>query len=255
MSNDGPTLNDDSRRRRVAPGPGTPTATAVVSHSHPLTAGPARPSPRQERGGGGWRDSGGHDFDLPALPAAVDVFDTTLRDGSQQEGLSLTVDDKLRVAEQLDHLGVTFIEGGWPGANPKDAEFFARAPTELSLSTVHPGGIRVHPPRRGARPRTTRPSAIWSTPRPRRCASWPSPRRCTWSMPCAPPSTRRWPWWPTRWSSSGPTTSGSSSTPSTSSTGTRPTPSSRPASCGPPKRPAPRPWSSATPTAAPFPTR
>src|SRR3979409_525376 len=70
----------------------------------------------------------------PARPDAVDVFDTTLRDGSQQEGLSLTVDDKLRVAEQLDHLGVTFIEGGWPGANPKDGEFFARAPTELSLS-------------------------------------------------------------------------------------------------------------------------
>ena len=62
------------------------------------------------------------------------MFDTTLRDGSQQEGLSLTVDDKLKVAEQLDHLGVTFIEGGWPGANPKDEEFFARAPTELWLS-------------------------------------------------------------------------------------------------------------------------
>jgi 2-isopropylmalate synthase len=75
-----------------------------------------------------------HDFDLPSLPDAVDVFDTTLRDGSQQEGLSLTVDDKLKVAEQLDHLGVTFIEGGWPGANPKDVEFFARAPAELSLS-------------------------------------------------------------------------------------------------------------------------
>jgi 2-isopropylmalate synthase len=61
------------------------------------------------------------------LPEAVDIYDTTLRDGSQQEGLSLTVDDKLRVAEQLDHLGVHFIEGGWPGANPKDAEFFRRA--------------------------------------------------------------------------------------------------------------------------------
>src|SRR3984957_13087872 len=77
-----------------------------------------------------------HGFDLPALPEAVDIFDTTLRDGSQQEGLSLTVDDKLRVAEQLDHLGVTFIEGGWPGANPKDEEFFARAPAELRLSTA-----------------------------------------------------------------------------------------------------------------------
>ena len=50
--------------------------------------------------------------------------------------MSLTVDDKLRVAEQLDHLGVTFIEGGWPGANPKDVEFFARAKRELTLNTA-----------------------------------------------------------------------------------------------------------------------
>src|SRR3984957_3013311 len=77
-----------------------------------------------------------HGFDFPVLPKAVDIFDTTLRDGSQQEGFSLTVDDKLRVAEQLDHLGVAFIEGGWPGANPKDEEFFARAPAELKLSTA-----------------------------------------------------------------------------------------------------------------------
>ncbi len=79
---------------------------------------------------------GAHDYVLPALPEAVDVFDTTLRDGSQQEGLSLTVDDKLRVAEQLDHLGVAYVEGGWPGANPKDEEFFARARTELQLQTA-----------------------------------------------------------------------------------------------------------------------
>ena len=79
---------------------------------------------------------GSHSHSLPELPGAVDIFDTTLRDGSQQEGLSLTVDDKLRVAEQLDHLGVTYIEGGWPGANPKDAEFFARAPRELTLHTA-----------------------------------------------------------------------------------------------------------------------
>src|SRR6202044_3268703 len=77
-----------------------------------------------------------HDFAVPELPEAVNIFDTTLRDGSQQEGLSLTVDDKLRGAEQLDHLGVAFIEGGWPGANPKDEEFFARAPAELRLSTA-----------------------------------------------------------------------------------------------------------------------
>jgi len=64
----------------------------------------------------------------------VEVFDTTLRDGMQVEGVSATVEDKLRIAEQLDYLGVHFIEGGWPGANPKDIEFFARARTELSLS-------------------------------------------------------------------------------------------------------------------------
>src|SRR4051794_2008422 len=55
------------------------------------------------------------------------VYDTTLRDGSQREGLTLSVDDKLAVASYLDDLGVGFIEGGWPGANPKDAEFFRRA--------------------------------------------------------------------------------------------------------------------------------
>ncbi|HLG00095.1 MAG TPA: citramalate synthase [Acidimicrobiia bacterium] len=62
-----------------------------------------------------------------------EIYDTTLRDGSQREGLSLTVEDKLRVARQLDQLGVSYIEGGWPGANPKDDEFFARAPGELNL--------------------------------------------------------------------------------------------------------------------------
>ena len=59
----------------------------------------------------------------------VEIFDTTLRDGLQVEGVSATVEDKLRIAEQLDHLGVTYIEGGWPGANPKDIEFFAAART------------------------------------------------------------------------------------------------------------------------------
>jgi len=65
----------------------------------------------------------------------VEVFDTTLRDGLQVEGVSATVEDKLRIAEQLDFLGVDFIEGGWPGANPKDIEFFARAAGELKLTT------------------------------------------------------------------------------------------------------------------------
>ena len=66
-------------------------------------------------------------------PELVEAFDTTLRDGMQVEGVSATVEDKLRIAEQLDYLGVHYIEGGWPGANPKDIEFFARAATELHL--------------------------------------------------------------------------------------------------------------------------
>jgi 2-isopropylmalate synthase len=69
------------------------------------------------------------------LPPRVEVYDTTLRDGSQLEGISLTVEDKLKIAEQLDWLGVHYIEAGWPGANPKDDEFFRRAPSELALST------------------------------------------------------------------------------------------------------------------------
>ncbi len=68
-------------------------------------------------------------------PNHVDIYDTTLRDGSQLEGISLTVDDKIKIARQLDRLGVPYIEGGWPGANPKDEEFFSRARQELELQT------------------------------------------------------------------------------------------------------------------------
>jgi 2-isopropylmalate synthase len=57
----------------------------------------------------------------------IQIYDTTLRDGTQREGISLSCEDKLRIARRLDELGVTFIEGGWPGSNPKDADFFARA--------------------------------------------------------------------------------------------------------------------------------
>jgi 2-isopropylmalate synthase len=68
------------------------------------------------------------------LGDAFHVFDTTLRDGAQREGISYSVADKLAVARHLDALGVGFIEGGWPGALPKDTEFFARAAAgELEL--------------------------------------------------------------------------------------------------------------------------
>lgn len=72
----------------------------------------------------------------PGIPARVEIFDTTLRDGAQFEGISMSVDDKLRVAEQLDYLGVHWIEGGYPLSNPRDQEFFRRAPLELNLATA-----------------------------------------------------------------------------------------------------------------------
>src|SRR5437879_2502065 len=57
----------------------------------------------------------------------VELYDTTLRDGSQGEGINFSVMDKLRIAEKLDAFGIHYIEGGWPGSNPKDIEFFAEA--------------------------------------------------------------------------------------------------------------------------------
>ncbi len=85
----------------------------------------------------------------PQPEPKVEIYDTTLRDGSQQVGLDLTVADKLRVAAALDGLGVDVIEGGWPGSNPKDAEFFARV-GELDLKHAQLaafGATRL--PRRG----------------------------------------------------------------------------------------------------------
>ena len=64
---------------------------------------------------------------------SLKLYDTTLRDGSQKEGISFSVVDKLRIARKLDELGVHYIEGGWPGSNPKDAEFFEQA-RELQLA-------------------------------------------------------------------------------------------------------------------------
>jgi 2-isopropylmalate synthase len=79
----------------------------------------------------------------------IQIYDTTLRDGAQREGLTLAVEDKLKIARQLDKLGVPWIEGGWPGANPKDGEFFRRLQLEpltqaqvvAFCSTRRPGGL------------------------------------------------------------------------------------------------------------------
>ena len=64
----------------------------------------------------------------PQQPDTVELYDTTLRDGAQAEGLSLSVEDTLKLARQLDRLGMTYLEGGWPGSNPRDREFFAAVP-------------------------------------------------------------------------------------------------------------------------------
>src|SRR5690606_18774982 len=73
--------------------------------------------PRHDRGGGG-----GAGMTSPIL-----LYDTTLRDGTQREGLVLSLADKLKIARRLDEAGFPYIEGGWPGSNPKDEEFFAAA--------------------------------------------------------------------------------------------------------------------------------
>lgn len=64
----------------------------------------------------------------------IQLYDTTLRDGTQGEGINFSAGDKLRIARKLDELGVDYIEGGWPGSNPKDMEFFQRARSELELT-------------------------------------------------------------------------------------------------------------------------
>lgn len=76
----------------------------------------------------------------------VQLYDTTLRDGAQQEGISFSVADKLKIAKELDELGIHFIEGGWPGANPKDTEFFIKAQDlNLKHSALVAFGSTKHP--------------------------------------------------------------------------------------------------------------
>jgi 2-isopropylmalate synthase len=76
----------------------------------------------------------------------IQIYDTTLRDGTQSEGFTLSSNDKIRIAQKLDELGVAFIEGGWPGSNPKDVEFFERArnlPWKNALITAFGSTCRV----------------------------------------------------------------------------------------------------------------
>ena len=85
----------------------------------------------------------------------VEIYDTTLRDGSQGEGINFSVMDKLRIAEKLDAFGIHYIEGGWPGSNPKDIEFFAEAQAQ-EVQARPPGGLRLDAAQ-GCRGRERRP--------------------------------------------------------------------------------------------------
>lgn len=97
--------------------------------SHAITAG----SPTDLGGQAGRSDVEG----VPDRTGALEVYDTTLRDGAQAEDVSFSAEDKIRVAQKLDDLGVHYIEGGWPGANPKDIEFFRAMKTvPLTHATV-----------------------------------------------------------------------------------------------------------------------
>jgi 2-isopropylmalate synthase len=69
----------------------------------------------------------------------IQLYDTTLRDGTQREGISLSLHDKLKIVRKLDGLGIHYVEGGWPGSNPKDAEFFSQVkgmPLEQAIITA-----------------------------------------------------------------------------------------------------------------------
>lgn len=95
----------------------------------------------------------------------VEIYDTTLRDGAQSEDISFSVEDKVRITEKLDELGVQYIEGGWPGANPRDVEFFRKAAKlKLSNSVVVSFGSTHRPKRKAADDETLRALVESKTP-------------------------------------------------------------------------------------------
>ena len=111
----------------------------------------------------------------------VKLYDTTLRDGMGGPGMSLSVDEKLKVIDALDDLGVHFIEAGFPSSNPKEAELFERL-EDLSLEQRDDRGLRDDPAARRQAPRTTR-----------RCgrSSSASPRSPAWSARAGVSTSRR----------------------------------------------------------------
>ena len=158
-------------------------------HAQPRDRRAARSPPRPRR-----RPLFPHDAGLDVV-----LYDTTLRDGSQQVGISLTCDDKLAVAEHLVALGVGYIEGGYPGSNPKDVEFFQRwfssglaeRAKAKNVTLAAFGMIGAAASRRGKRrglagarrvPRAVRLRASQGVrSSARRCSAWTPPRTWRWS--------------------------------------------------------------------------
>lgn len=87
------------------------------------------------------------------MPTKIHLYDTTLRDGAQSEDVNLSATDKVRIARQLDYLGMDYIEGGWPGANPVETEFF-KAMREVELKNAKLPRSAARTIRRGRRRRT-----------------------------------------------------------------------------------------------------
>ena len=113
------------------------------------------------------------------------LFDTTLRDGAQTNGVDFTLARQARDRDMLDELGIDYVEGGYPGANPTDTELFSRGPQAGTTFTAF--GMTRRP---GARPRTIPGSRRCSTPRPTPSASSPSPGTTTCGSRSRPPTRK-----------------------------------------------------------------
>ena len=120
----------------------------------------------------------------------IEIYDTTLRDGTQGHGISFSVADKLRIAERLDAFGVHYIEGGWPGSNPKDIEFFAEA-KHTHVQAREAGGVRLDAPQAASRAADGRPGAAAHRRRARRSSPSSARPGCCTSARCCRPRPKR----------------------------------------------------------------
>ena len=119
------------------------------------------------------------------------IYDTTLRDGTQSEDISFSVEDKVRIALRLDELGIDYIEGGWPGSNPKDMAFFREIRNySLKTATVAAFGSTA---RASTAPENDANLKALLAPRLGRSRSSGSPGTYTFATLCASPWNRTWP--------------------------------------------------------------